>query len=174
VTILLAWFLADLVTGLVHWVEDRLLIFNTGIKFLEGIKADNDLHHAEPTALTKYSYWGNINTSAIFAWPLSVGLYFLGVYPVICLAVFFTGFANLIHRFAHTPEAELPRIVLLLQKTGLFLSSKHHHTHHYGPHGLIRKEETTGCYCAMTNWVNPIVDKIGLFTFLNKLIQRLF
>jgi hypothetical protein len=172
VTLLLAWFLADFLTGIVHWIEDRLLVFDTKIGFLEGIKRDNELHHAQPTALIHLSYWQNISTSAPLAWAAAGLLFWIGAPPVVTLAVFFSSFANLIHRLAHTPPDKLPRIILWLQRSGLLLSKKHHDAHHYGPDGqLLSREQTSGIYCAMTNWLNPILDYLGLFNGLERLIK---
>lgn len=165
-TILGAWLLADFLTGVVHWAEDKFLDREFKINFLNQIKADNDLHHAKPAALTQYTYWENINTSAPITLPLSLLLFLLGTPTVLWLALFFGTFANLVHRFAHTPQGRLPKWIRFMQWTGLFISIRHHAKHHFGPKGLVIKENSTRHFCPMTSWLNPWLDCLRFFRFL--------
>jgi hypothetical protein len=169
--LLYAWLLADFISGLVHWAEDRVLLNETRFKFLNQIKADNDLHHKRPAALTQFSLWENINTSAYFAWPLALVLLLAGAPNVITLAVFFASFGNAVHRYAHMPKAKVPRLIRLFQRTGFFISFDHHTRHHFDENGRIEKEDTTIRYCPMSNWVNPILDKVRFFYFLEWAIR---
>lgn len=169
--ILLAWLLADFVTGIVHWAQDKLLNEST-FKFLNRVKADNELHHERPAAMLRGSWWENIDTSAPFLWPLGIVLIAAGCPPVVYLTVFFASIANIIHRFAHTPKAQLSMPVRLIQTTGLFISFDHHAKHHYDANGVIKKENTTIRYCPMTNWLNPILDALHFFQFLEMAVRR--
>lgn len=166
-TLLFAWLLADFVTGIAHWVQDRLLFKPTKFKFLNDIKTDNDLHHSRPTAMLKHTAWQNINTSVPLALPAAALFFVLGAPTVFWLAAVLGAFANLIHRFAHTPRSKLNPVIRFLQDTGLFISGEHHNVHHFDENGVIKKEDTTVRYCPMTNWLNPVLDRIGFFGFLN-------
>lgn len=166
-TLLYAWLLADFIAGVIHWAQDKLLVGQPSrFKIVNEIRADNVLHHDRPAAMLSFSYWDNISTSVIFAWPITTGMIFLDCRPVFYLAVFFSSFGNLVHRFAHLPKGKVSRPIRLLQATGLFISIKHHAAHHADENGLIEKEDTTGRYCPMTNWLNPILDRIRFFQFL--------
>lgn len=172
IEILGAWLLADFLSGVVHWAEDRLLTEETRFDLLNSIKADNDLHHQKPAALTRYSYWENISTTAPLSLPLAMALYYLGAHHVFWLAAFFGTFANLIHRLSHTPPNKLPIFIQFLQFTGLFISFEHHHKHHYSMNGIVKKEDASIRYCPMTNWLNPILDYIGFFPGLERLLGK--
>lgn len=168
-TVLGAWLLADLLTGIVHWAQDKLLVSESRFSILNDIKADNDLHHAKPAAMIRYSWWENINTSVPYAWPVALVLFLVGAPMLIWLVVFFGSFANLIHRFSHLPKGKLNWFLRFMQRTGLFISVDHHKEHHFDKNGVVRKENTTGKYCPMTNWLNPWLDLIGFFSALERL-----
>ena len=165
-TILGAWLLADFATGIVHWAEDKFLDREFKISFLNQLRADNDLHHSKPAALIRYTYWENINTSAPFTLPSAAILFAVGAPAWLCLAVFFGTFANLVHRFSHTPQGRLPKWIRFMQRTGLFISIPHHAKHHFDAKGLVTKENSTRHYCPMTNWLNPWLDRLRFFHLL--------
>lgn len=170
-TILFAWLLADFLSGLIHWWEDRVLVGPSKFAFVNRIKADNDLHHSKPAALTRETYWGNINTSVPVAWPLALGLFLIGCPTVIWLAVFFASFANLVHRFSHMPKRKIPRVVRFLQWTRLFISVDHHAKHHFDENGVIEKQNTTIRYCPMTGILNPVLDRLRFFHLLELFLR---
>lgn len=166
-TIISAWFLADVITGLVHWFEDHYLDGDSRFKVLNDISKDNDLHHEDPTAFVNFTHWENISTSLPPAWGLAGLLYLSGAPLVLVLAFVFAAFANIIHRWGHLPERKLNPVVLFLQKTGIFITGRHHREHHYYEDGgLIDKEDTTVKWCAMTNYMNPILDGIRFYKVL--------
>ncbi len=171
-TFLAAWLIADFISGLVHWAEDRLLLKPQRIRFLESVRRANDDHHAKPAAMCRYSLAENMSASAMVAWPLAVILLSLGAPKVLVLGVFLSSFANLIHRAAHMPKASRPKAVRVLQAVGFFMSFEHHFGHHYGVHGILSKDRASRRYCAMTNWLNPILDGIGFWAFLERLLRR--
>ncbi len=171
-TIFAAWLLADFMSGLVHWAEDKLLTKDTGWSVLVQIKMDNDLHHEKPTAMLKYSRWQNISTTAPITLPLATALGFGGAPLVLVLAVFFATFANLIHRWAHTPVRHLCPLVRVLQIIGLFSSSEQHGRHHFYFGVRISKEDSRRCYCPMSDWLNCALDGIGFWDGMERLVKR--
>lgn len=171
-TILFAWLLADFFTGLIHWAQDRLLVKETRFAFLNTIKADNDLHHDRPAAMVHLSMWENINTSAPYAWPLAAVCFIIGFPMIVWLTILFASFGNLVHRFAHMPKGRVPRPIRWLQRTGLFISFDHHHMHHFDDEGVIEKENSKIRFCPMTNWVNPVLDYVRFFRFLERIARK--
>jgi ubiquitin-conjugating enzyme E2 variant len=166
--ILAAWLLADLVTGAIHWFEDKFMDAKS-LNFLAAeVAADNDLHHQKPTAMTLNSGWENMRSGAAVGWPLAAGLWWFGFPLWVWLTPFFAAFGNLVHRFAHMPEHRVPRFVRGMQEFGLFISYDHHDQHHRSMKRLIPKHEAGFKFCPMTDWVNPLVDRIGLWTFLER------
>lgn len=164
--VLAAWFIADFISGLAHWAEDRLLKEPEENGLLHGVYIDNVKHHKRPGYLILESWWGNINTSAPLAWPLAFGCLLNGRL-VIGLAFTFAGFGNLVHRWAH--EIKAPWIVEQLQRTGIFLSFWHHAEHHQKDGVLLKKEEARDRYCVMTDYLNPVLDGIGFWRRLERI-----
>lgn len=72
---------------------------------------------------------------------------------------------NLVHRWAHQTPAENGRLITRLQATGVIQSRATHAAHHRMPR--------TSHYCALTNFVNPLLERIALWTKLERLIFRL-
>ncbi len=172
IQILIAWLLADFVTGIVHWLEDKYLDDTHSLNFLDSVSKDNDLHHKKPTAMLLQSYWGNMKSGAAVGWPLAAVLFWFDAPLWLWLFPFFAGFGNLVHRFAHTPKSQLPRWIRGLQEFGLFISHQHHDLHHRSMQQLIPKYLAGYKYCPMTDWVNPFLDRIGFWSHAESLLLR--
>jgi len=176
-TILLAWILADFISGIVHWYEDKILVGFQRNRFLDQIRKDNELHHEKPGAMLQLSAFQNIETSLI-AIPIAFALWVFGAPDVVSLAVFFSTFGNLIHRWTHQRRLIWP--IRALKMIGLFQSKDHHWAHHHDAHGSMKsfvirpnkKEEATERYCVMTDWLNPILDRVGFWDILEKAAKR--
>lgn len=171
-TIIICWFLADWLTGIIHWWEDRYLTLNSK-GFLKSLAQDNINHHNDPELMGKSTWWENMNTSAPYAWVLVAVVYFLGAPMIVWLTFFFASFGNLVHRFAHVPKNKIPKPVRYLQKWGIFISTKHHNQHHRYRGKVIDKEDTFEKYCPMTNLMNPILDYFKFFPRLEYLLSKL-
>ena len=163
VQVLAAWLLADWLTGAVHWFEDRYLA-GMSLNFLDSVAKENDLHHRKPTAMLQSTGWTNMKSAAAAGWPLAALLWYLGCPIVVWLVPFFASFGNLVHRFAHTPTRQLPRWIRGLQEFGIFISHSHHDAHHRSMEKLIPKHLARKKYCPMTDWVNPLLDRLQFWT----------
>lgn len=164
--VLVAWLLADFISGLVHWYEDRVMADKYGNAYIQSILDDNDRHHKMPGFLTRYSYWENINTTAPYAWAIGLSTFMIGAPVWLWLTFVFLGFGNLVHRWSHESPSKLPRVVWFIQKTGLFASASHHAGHHYVAGKAVTRKGAKIRYCVMTNWLNPILDHIRFFQFM--------
>ena len=69
---------------------------------------------------------------------------------------------NLIHRWAHMPRP--PRAARWLQERGLILSSERHARHHRRPFDRA--------YCITTGWLNTPMDRLGVWTALERWLGR--
>lgn len=160
---LLGWLLADLVTGAFHWWEDR---FGREDWPLIGpwLIAPNRLHHAAPLAFAQHGFWPRNAASIVaalvvgFAWLLLTG-------PSVLMAAALAGgaLANEVHYFAHRPSAAGP-VLRVLQQTGLVQSPKGHAAHHRPPHQVN--------YCVLTDWLNPALEAVGLWSRLERAFRR--
>ncbi len=165
-----AWMLADFISGLFHWWEDRALPDNSRFKFIEGVRIDNDLHHHSPRAFLGFSYWENINTTAPFTLALTAIFLVVGQWFLATVMLFLT-FGNLVHRFAHEAKAQRPALVRGLQRIGIWQSPSHHAGHHFRRGRLVSRVDSKIHYCVMTNYLNPILDKIRFFPLLERIFR---
>ena len=174
IKILIAWLLADLITGVVHWWEDRYMNGNHSLNFLDSIAEENGLHHEKPTAMLLSTGWTNMKSSAAFGWPLAFAFWFFGLPMLIWLPVFFATFGNLIHRWSHIPKKKHPRWIRGMQEFGLFISQESHDLHHRSMKRLIPKHLAGYKFCGMTDWVNPVLDHFAVWTALEIAILKAF
>jgi hypothetical protein len=98
VTILAAWLLADFVGGLLHWVEDRLLVRPSRFQWLRKIQLENTRHHQSPAAMLKLSWYGNIRQTLPASNIVAMALIALGAPLLIVLTVMGPG-----SRQSHSP-----------------------------------------------------------------------
>lgn len=169
--ILISWLIADFASGLVHWYEDRAMVGQSRLKFLNGVRADNERHHKQPGYFIRLTWWQNINTTAPIAWLLAAALWMAGTPALLWSSVLFMGVGNLVHRWAHEHPENLPRPVYWMQKTGLFISASHHSGHHFKRGELVSREDSQIRFCVMTNWLNPILDATGFFRIIERIVK---
>lgn len=170
-TILAAWLLADFISGLVHWWEDRAMMDASRFAFLNGVRADNDRHHKQPGYLVRLSWWENINTTAPIAWSSALLLWGVGAPDLVVITAAFLGIGNLVHRWSHEAPRNLPVLVRWLQRTGLFISGSHHSGHHYVAGVPVSRNDSKIRFCVMSNWLNPVLDRTRFFHVLEALFR---
>jgi len=172
-SILIAWLLADLITGIVHWFEDKYMDAKSLNFFAADIAEDNDLHHRKPTAMILNSGWENMRSGAIVGWPLAALLFWFGAPLWVWLTPIYASFGNLVHRFAHTPKNQLPRWIRGMQEFGLFISHEQHDQHHRSMQRLVPKHLAGYKFCPMTDWLNPWLDKFQFWKGLEWMLLQL-
>ena len=155
--------LADFISGVVHWLEDRY--GNPDWPIVGRTIRENQQHHFTPRSFLKGTLWTRNRE------VLVIGLGFLALFCLIDVisaftvsAVFFGISANEIHACAHRSPKENGPIISALQKTGLIQSHSHHATHH-------RKGKDTH-FCVVTNYLNPLLEKARFFQSLEALVFR--
>lgn len=163
VTLLVAWLLADLIAGFWHWIEDRYFDEKWPI-IGEYIAKPNTLHHAQPSAFLAGSYWHR-NWTTIVPAATALAIALLCGAPLWLLLTFaFVSQANEVHAWAH--QRVKSRFIRGLQEFGLLQSPRHHGVHHKAPFDCR--------YCVMTDWLNPVLDRIGFWLLLEWLLKVLF
>ncbi|MCA0427353.1 MAG: fatty acid desaturase family protein [Bacteroidetes bacterium] len=157
---------ADFISGLVHWWEDTY--GNPRWPILgKYIVEPNLLHHTKPREFLKGTYWTRNNTALICAAVL-VGVpaifgWFNWFYTA-CILV--ASQSNEIHRKAHQSDAENGPLIAFLQKLGLMQSRRHHGWHHAAPYDCH--------FCIITNYLNPVLERIHFFPVLEWIIEKFF
>lgn len=160
--LLLVVLLVDLVSGVVHWAEDTFWTAETPV-LGPALVAPNLLHHDEPAAFVRFSFWHSNGQLLKVAAALLVGAALLGrlSWPVALFALI-GGHANQIHKWAHLPARKLPFPVRWLQRARLLQSVSHHNRHHGG--------ERNTHYCTVTPLLNPLLDRLGVWRGLERVL----
>lgn len=149
---LLGWLLADILTGIFHWWEDRHGDESWPI-IGPWIIAPNRLHHTDPMAFTRHGFWDRNRASIIAALIFGAGwLWLLGPSSVLVGVVLGAALSNEVHFYAHRP-ALAPAAVRLLQRTGFLQAPKNHALHHRPPHSVN--------FCVLTDWLNPLIRRLS-------------
>ena len=73
-------------------------------------------------------------------------------------------FTNQFHKWAHTSQEKLPKVVVWLQKCHLILPPDHHRNHHLPPHEMY--------FCPCNGWCNYLLEAFGFWQKLEKLIEK--
>lgn len=164
------YLLADLVSGVAHWVGDRFFDETTpyvGQNFIAPFRR----HHVAPREMVEHDLVELVGNTAILALPPialahhslrpdSISLLFMG--GLLLSSLVGSVCTNLIHRWAHMPRP--PRAARWLQRSGLILSHERHARHHRRPFDRS--------YCITTGWLNAPMDRLGVWTALERMVGR--
>lgn len=156
---------ADFVSGFVHCAADNFGKPTTpffGIAFIRPFRE----HHSDPGKITRHDFIetnGNSCIANLFvlipAYCLIAGesgeLHFLGGIFVLVFTIAIV-MTNQVHKWAHMETP--PKVVAILQSSGVILSPENHKVHHTVPFDKY--------YCITTGWMNPLVEKIGIFAWM--------
>jgi plasmanylethanolamine desaturase len=161
----------DLLTGIVHWACDRFGDAGTPVVGPLLIRAFRE-HHVDPDQIVEHD-WVETNGEPCFLSALALavlaflapsvqsGLSASAVIVVWTMAAV-GAWANQVHKWAHMQRA--PRMARLLQRAGLALRPNEHACHHRAPHN--------SGYCISTGWMNPLLDRLGLWSWLERSLRR--
>lgn len=155
--ILYAVLIADLLAGIFHWWEDRYGNPDWPIvgKY---IIQPNIMHHKDPILFCRGSYWSRNWTTLIPCISLSIIFYIYQQY-FWCCVFFIASQSNEIHCWEHM---KTNRFIRFLQNNYILQNKKTHALHHKRPYDTN--------YCVMTTLMNPILNKIKFWYFLEKTI----
>ncbi len=168
VAAILAWVFgcvltADFLTGLMHWAEDTWLAPGRNALLDRFIVNDNIEHHRRPGSIRSGSY---LQTNGVTLVLSGIGLAALVVGHVEMwqpyLVMILLSHSNQAHRWAHS--SNVPPIVGILQRSGVLQSPAQHAIHHKRPYASH--------YCALTNALNPLLERIAFWRGLEWMIER--
>ena len=157
---------ADFISGLVHWFEDAYARKDT--PFIGRLLADANIeHHIRPRAFIERSWfessWDLLLIGALVlsgAWALQQLTWQVWLFVLVAVN------ANQIHKWAHRNPRENGAVVTFLQQVRLLQTQRHHARHHGG--------QKNTHYCSVTNLLNPVLDRLGLWRGLERTNELLF
>ncbi len=156
---------ADFFSGVIHWLEDSYFGPKTPL-IGKWVIEPNLLHHRDPRAMVKNSWWVTNNVLLLIAAGM-IGLTLaLGVFTwQVGLTVVLLAHGAEFHRWAHRTRTENGRVIVWLQQNGFVQSPAHHAGHHR--HDKDRR------YCTITDYVNPALDRVRFWRGLEAVIWAL-
>ena len=167
--VMAAYLAADFVSGLVHWLADTFGTEETpffGQKFVKNFRN----HHVDPKGITRHDFVEtngdnclvSLPWMALTYWlaPIATELWGFAIGVFILAMMIFVLLTNQLHKWAHTDVP--PAFIRPFQRFGLVLSTSHHDVHHVSPHDEH--------YCITSGWLNPILDGIGFFKAMERLV----
>ncbi len=129
----IAWVIADLLSGIVHWTADTWGSEDTpviGLRFIRPFR----VHHLNAEDIVSRRFFHLNGDVALGVLPILAGALLVpGAWRVFLVALALCLLpTNQIHQWAHQPSP--PRLVRVLQRIGLILDPDEHRLHHTDPH----------------------------------------
>ena len=167
VAVLGAGWIADLVSGVVHWAADtwgRDTMPVVGQRFLRPFR----VHHVNPDDFLRRDFLDCNGDVAMLTLPVLLGAFALpldtaGGAVGAVLLVSFAAWSlptNQVHQWAHMPHP--PTAVRWLQRRRLILSPEAHRQHHQSPYAVN--------YCIATGWSNRWLTNVDAFRRIERAI----
>eukprot|EP01004_Peranema_trichophorum_P005938 NODE_4779_length_1115_cov_145.055444_g3861_i1.p1 GENE.NODE_4779_length_1115_cov_145.055444_g3861_i1~~NODE_4779_length_1115_cov_145.055444_g3861_i1.p1 ORF type:complete len:304 (-),score=23.64 NODE_4779_length_1115_cov_145.055444_g3861_i1:138-1049(-) len=172
---LFAYFVADVHTGISHWVADTwgeiYPAHDKRASILNSVRTDFRVHHVRPKDVCRPSFWhtngdscgacvivGLLPNACAYYYKDPFSIQFMMVWSVLLLC------ANQFHKWSHEDKPKIPKIVKILQRSGLILSVPHHRVHHQGH---------VGHYCMASGWMDYVLDGFGVFRGVEWIVESL-
>ncbi len=155
------------IISFIHWFLDTWTVSNDSLRIRTFNQAKT--HHYYPHLVVEKDIFAR-NDDAIYG-SIMFGTIYLICYSSLNVQIFMYStmlsvLASLeIHRYAHMPVNQVPHVIRLLQRSGIILSRESHYRHHNG--------KFHQSYDLMSGIMNTIVDWIGIYPMLEKIITKL-
>lgn len=163
---LVAYLMADMVSGLVHCAADNFGEEHTvffGPAFIKPFRE----HHRDPEGITHHNFFEVNGNSCLVNLFVLVPTYLLvpvaSTYWGAIFGAFVLSFTlaivgtNQFHKWAHLKNPSA--FVRFLQSIKLVLTPTTHQVHHTAPFDRY--------YCITTGWMNPVLERVGLFNWIH-------
>lgn len=171
--ILVGLLLADLGSGMVHWLADTFGTPDMPVLGPNFVKPFRE-HHTDPKGITHHDFievnGNNCVVIMLFGMPFFLLIPNNGevwaIWLEMVLLMKFAGIfaTNQIHKWSH--QEEPPAFARFLQRMGVIMSVDHHNVHHTAPFDTY--------YCITTGWMNPVMEKLGVFPRLERVVRAVW
>ncbi len=158
---------ADFGSGCYHFGCDNygnrdFPVFGKQIEAFQG-------HHERPWTITHRETCNNLHQPSLAGLP--VVLFFLGAvsnpywltWGAVAMACIIS--CQELHKWSHTLRSDCHPVVAALQDAGLIVNPKAHLAHHRSPFDIR--------YCIVTGHCNGLLDRLGFFGWVERLVHRL-
>ncbi len=157
---------ADFVVGVFHWIEDAYLRDDCPV-LGELVARPNILHHYRPRHFLKKSWVASCWDLWLVAGLILTAVWVFGTLtPAVWVFALLAGNANQIHKWAHRSRRENGPWINLLHDLRILQGPKHHAIHH--------KDTKSTHYCVITEFLNPILERIRFWTRLECWLRKAF
>ncbi len=144
--------LVDFFSGVFHWIEDSYGTAETPI-IGKLVVIPNLIHHRQPRDFVKSPFWRRNTVTIALSLVIFLGLARIwGVTWELCLFCVLGGLCNEFHCWAHRSPEENGRVITWLHRLRILQTPGHHAVHHTDPKNRA--------YCVLTNYTNPVLDKM--------------
>lgn len=155
--------LADFLSGLVHWWEDAYA--HPDMPFMHNVAHNNLMHHHKPRDFLRKTWWQSSADLVVIGTLIVLVAWWTDMLNIwVLLFVLLAVNANQIHKWAHQNRQEKPWLVSKLQDWKILQTPREHARHHSG--------EKNSHYCAMTNWLNPVLERLHFWLLLETIIFK--
>lgn len=182
ITIIISYFIADIISGFVHWLPDSYdvhpfmidtPIINTFGYILQDTFDGFKIHHIKPHYITKQDVFNTSGSTFILTaliqliimliLPANYVMGFIGVVGILSVL------ANEFHKLSHMRTINMAMWQKIIMMPRIFLTKDRHKKHH------DYESELQG-YTMVSGLLNPVLDhpKIRLWDRLEKLMYYLF
>jgi len=154
--------LIDFITGFVHFLLDQY--GSPESKYFKNAIKINLAHHDDPRLMLTRSYWELTKDSwkiAFVVFPIATLIW--GFHWELAYVLIIGANTNIFHRWSHSKKSEKPRIATFLQKIKVLQGKRQHSQHHRKPFDTY--------FCIITNFWNPILEKIYFWEFVIKVFK---
>ncbi len=166
----LGYVLADLGSGVVHWMGDRYgspEMPILGKAFIQPFRR----HHVAPKEMTEHDFVETNGNNSIVTLPVVAAAFWLFDRETIFGLVAFCSIVSLaawifatnqIHSWSH--QDNVHRSIAWLQRTGLILEPGHHKVHHTAPFETY--------YCITSGLMNPLLHRLRFWSRMEWLVAN--
>jgi hypothetical protein len=159
-------FLVDFFSGVFHWLEDSYATEQTPI-LGRYVVTPNITHHHHPRDFVKSPFWHRNFLTALLCSLIFAGVSLVFGAPwQLWLFCILGAFCNEFHCWAHRSPEENGPFITALHRLRILQSPQHHAIHHTNPKNRA--------YCVLTNFTNPLLDRIEFWRHAESLVVFLF
>lgn len=157
---------ADFVVAVFHWIEDAYLRDDCPV-LGNLIARPNILHHYRPRHFLRHSWMASCWDLWLVAGGVIAAAWALGLLsPAVGVFAALVGNANQIHKWAHRSRRENGPCINLLHDLRILQGPRHHALHHTDPKSTH--------YCVITEWLNPLLERMRFWTRLECALWKAF